>query len=773
VILISRATLLVLLALGASGASACREGPKRVVYDLAARAAVADHQGAAGVVLFGTPGAEGRLVAGFSGAATGASQEPSLRSDGEPELLVDWATPEARVAVLDAAPATSGLSGLAAEVWLNDAMVERFRLNDARHRYRIPLPADAQRVGENRLRFSFGPGAMRRASELEPVDTTIVFYSLAVGPASDPGIEDLLSRDAPHPFGVDREGGVPRLHMIGPARLRFVLRLPEGAELRFTPELSPGALAAAGSASFRVGVQGEGGPEEEAWAAVLDQRTPALPEQVVPMPGGAGEIVRLTLAIEDGSDRFAWASWAAPRLMGRSHPDPLEPGPVAPTDDDRATALRHSLEGANVVLVVLDAARARQLGTYGYPRRTTPEIDRIAAEGVVFEHAYTPASYTLAAMSSLWTSQHPDRHHRDLSFSARLPHDKLTLAEVLSGAGVFTIGFTANAMTSAAFGLDRGFEEFHEVFRTRGERASAFREVVPPRLSELSGRRFFAYVHYREPHFPYDPEPPFDTLFGPEGPIPPEGRRDWTYFREVNQGRRPFGVDAQEHLVRLYDGNLAFVDREVGALRRALEDEELWDRTVFIVTADHGEELFEHGFVGHNVNVYEPSVHIPLIMRFPPGSAPGGARVSGWVDLRDLAPTIADVFGVRGLGGSDREFQGRSLLPVVAGAPGRPAVLSRTVWDRPRYGLREGRFTYLLDTRTGEERLYDRDADPGETRDIGEERPLRMAFYRQALRHWMRQPGPAGPTPGEAAALSAEQCQNLRLLGYVQGGQCQ
>jgi arylsulfatase A-like enzyme len=237
----------------------------------------------------------------------------------------------------------------------------------------------------------------------------------------------------------------------------------------------------------------------------------------------------------------------------------------------------------------------------------------------------------------------------------------------------------------------------------------------------------------------------------------------------VNQGRRPFGEAEREHLVRLFDGNLAFADQEVGALRRALEAEGLWEKTVVVVAADHGEELFERGWIGHNVHVYEPSVHVPLIVRFPKAAATAGRRVAALADLLDVAPTIADVFGALGKGGSEREFQGRSLLPVIAGAPGKPAVLSRTVWDRPRYALRDERYKFFYDTRTGEERLFDLERDPGETRDVGPAEPLRAAYYRQALHAWTLQLARRGPAGGETAELSPEQCENLKSLGYIQG----
>jgi arylsulfatase A-like enzyme len=145
--------------------------------------------------------------------------------------------------------------------------------------------------------------------------------------------------------------------------------------------------------------------------------------------------------------------------------------------------------------------------------------------------------------------------------------------------------------------------------------------------------------------------------------------------------------------------------------------------------------------------------------------------VSELVDLLDIAPTVADVFGVRHRGGADREFQGRSLLPVVAGARGKPFVVSRTVWDRPRYALRDGRWTYLFDTASGEQRLFDGAADPGETRNVAASHPLRTSWFRETLHQWMLtvfRPGAAAPGP--PPTMSREQCEDLKALGYVAAG---
>lgn len=752
-------------------APGCPGAQRAVVYDLAARVAVAETWSAADVLRFGTPAAEPRLTEGFHREAGGA-EEPFLWTKAEAEVAFRWESVEPRLSVLDALP-YKGAGSQSVEVRLNGTKLDGFALNDTRHRYRIPLPAAAQRPGDNRLRLVFARTAS--PAELEPGSLDrrqlgAALYSLVTGSASDPSLEDLLGRDAPRPFVTSLDAGVPALTLVGPAVIRFALRLPPAAELRFTPELLPAARAAAGAASFRVLLEDAASGEREIWSRVQDARSPAPAEAVVRLPGRPGDIVRLGLAVGAAAGpRFAWGRLIAPRVMGSGGGEPLEPRPLAAADDARAAALRRSLAGANVLFVILDAARARSFGAYGYPRATTPEIDRLAAGGVVFERAYTPAVYTLGAMSSVWTSQYPDRHHSEVSFSSRLPADRLTLAELLSAQGVHTAGFVANAVAGRLFGFDRGFSEFHELFKTLGSRGDVFRQVLPDFLRKNRDRRFFAYVHFREPHFPYDPEPPFDTRFGSDGPLPPFARRDSRFFQDVNQGRRRLSDEQREHLVRLYDGNLAFADQEVGALVRALEAEGLLERTVVIVAADHGEELLEHGWIGHNVHLFEPSVRVPLIVRFPRPAGIPPTRVPALVDLLDVAPTIADVFGVLGKGGSEREFQGRSLLPVALGAPGKPAVLSRSVWDRPRYALRDERFKFFYDTRSGAEALFDLERDPEEARDLARDEPLRTAYYRQALHAWTLRLARRAAGGSEAAKLTCEQCENLRSLGYIQG----
>ncbi|PYQ38852.1 MAG: hypothetical protein DMF77_23175 [Acidobacteria bacterium] len=174
------------------------------------------------------------------------------------------------------------------------------------------------------------------------------------------------------------------------------------------------------------------------------------------------------------------------------------------------------------------------------------------------------------------------------------------------------------------------------------------------------------------------------------------------------------------------------------------------------------------------MQLYDESMHVPLIVRFPAGKGPtAGTRLGTLADLLDVAPTIADLFGVMGRGGSDQKFQGRSLLPALTGAAaegeGEAAVLSRTVWDRPRYARRDDGYKFVYDTRTGDEELYDVARDPGEKTNLVASDPLRAAWSRQALHHWIASVARTATSGTVApASLTPEQCENLRSLGYVE-----
>jgi arylsulfatase A-like enzyme len=723
----------------------CPRGLESVAFDLTRDAALAEWLGPDGTRVVASPPTEifgARGPRSQSEDPPGATAPPSL----EVRLFATWPARRPREVVLRLA---SGPDPVTTTLVLNRTAVGHVPLRPGRHTYRVALPKGPQRSGRNTLRLTFTPGSGSDLLRRHP------FRGAVILPAGSPAAAALADGDRPL-FERRDDGEDARLLQMAPGRIRFALRLPDRARLR----VGVRAMGEDAAGRYRVIVERPGREPEDILSGNLGE-PPRAREHVVDLPGRGGALVWLSLAAESGGDGLAGVQWLAPRVTGA--PPPLPP----PIPDGEVTRLRARLRGKGIVLVVLDAARAREFSTYGYERATTLEIDRLGREGVVFEQAYTPASYTRSAMSSVWTSLDHEQHHDGVGYLGPLPADYPTLAEILEAHGVPCRGFVANPAAGPSFGFDRGFSEFR-LFRGRegrvAARAGELVDAVAARLVESSPPAF-TYVHFLEPHYPYDPPERFVMLFGPDAPIPRDVRRHTHWIEAVNRRRRPFPPEEQAHLVRLYDGSLAYADREIGRLRRILEDRGLLDEVIFIVTADHGDELFERGLIGHGSRVYGEQVHIPLVLRFPRGAGLAGLRVRAHVNLLDVAPTILDCLGLTGSG--DAAFEGRSLLPVLYGAAGKPLLVGRTMHDRPTYYLKEGSFKLVHSVRSGRSELYDLDEDPGETHDLAGELPVRTEFYRQTLYRWLRDLKRHRATRVEAS-VSPEDEAALRALGYVE-----
>jgi len=736
-----RAGLALALACPAAG---CARPSLVVVHDLVAELPAAELSGDPSVILFGTPAAEVHQERGFSRAGP---EEPGqfAWADAHVQLRLDWPKARQRTLALDVSPA-AGLGRQSLDVRLNGKRVAHVRFR-SRGRLLIGAPATLQKAGDNRLSLTFGRvdeearDDERRAARL---------HSLSVGDGSSAILAALAEAGSPPAIESLHTDGVPSIVQMSGLELRYTLRVPPRAELRAALALEAGSQS---PAQLAVAVEDAPGRGHELWS-----RTLRPGERVPELRGGLssfeGRTVRLALRV--AGEGPAWAVWSAPRVLAPEPPDRQVP------------ALPAALRGANVVLVVLDAAGARHFSCYGYERATTPEIDAIAAEGVLFERAYTTAVHTLAAMSSVWTSRPPEECSTPRRGLLPLREGPSTLTERLTARGVRSAGFVASARAGHAYGMDRGFSEFHEVLTDGIGRAKALREAVEGWLQAAGPDPFFLYVHFREPHFPYDPPPPFDRRFGPTTSLPAVARRDQAWIDDVNDGRVALAAGQLEELVRLYDGNLAYADREVGALRKALETAGIWDRTVFIVTADHGEALREHGFIGHNRQVHDESARVPLVVRFPRHGGPTGVRVATMAGLLDLAPTVAEIFGVEAGALPGPGFAGTSLLALAAGAGGRGFVVTGSATGtRPTYAIRDGRFTLIRSLRHTQERLFDAIEDPHEKNDLAERVPFEAAHARARLFLWLAnlRRGPAGE-PG-VVTLTPEQRAQVRALGYV------
>ena len=417
-----------------------------------------------------------------------------------------------------------------------------------------------------------------------------------------------------------------------------------------------------------------------------------------------------------------------------------------------------SLPGAvdsNIVLVFLDGANALRLSP-----TTTPVLEALAADSIVFDNAVSQAVYTIASIGSVLTGQYPERH-QSVSFADKLRDDVVTFPALLAENGYRTAGFSGNAVASKTFGLDQGYEEFFQIWERDDYTGHGDSVLVAFRdwLGGVGEDRFFAYVHFREPHFPYNPPAPFDTKFGTSD-LFPEGMADWPVVEALNMQAASGTAPTREVLERvraLYEGNFAYVDDLIGQLMSCLEDQGLDDDTVVIVTADHGEALFEHGYIGHNTQLYEESIRVPLMVKLP-GQLP--RRVDDIVELIDLAPTILELAGVH----VPESMQGRSLLHPDADR----VAFTRTVWQRAHYSARNDRYKLIWDSRTGVTELYDLESDPGEAQNIYGERTFVSGHLEQRLLTWLRDQEAlrAGVSP-DRAEMTEEERRRLESLGYT------
>jgi len=393
----------------------------------------------------------------------------------------------------------------------------------------------------------------------------------------------------------------------------------------------------------------------------------------------------------------------------------------------------------NVIVITLDTTRWDRIGAYGDASASTPNLDRLATEGVLFEQAIAAVPLTLPSHSTMFTGLLPPRHGVRDNGGYVLDPRHTTLATVLKQGGWRTGAFVGAFVLDSKWGLDQGFEAYVDRFDVAKYKAASLGDVARrgsevvdnamPWLEAQAGQRFFAWLHFYDAHSPYDPPEPFKTRF-----------RD-----------------------RPYAGEIAYVDDQIGRVLRWLESRGLADRTVVAVIGDHGESLTEHGEGTHGLFIYEATTRVPFIVRAPYDRM-RGRRVRSVVRSEDLMPTLLGLVGTRAPG----DLQGLSLIPLLTGATAdlNLEAYSESFYPRNHYGwselkaLRSGRFKYIETTRP---ELYDLERDPGETVNLFEDRrPLADRMAAALARLATEAPGAAGPS-----SVDPETRERLAALGYI------
>jgi arylsulfatase A-like enzyme len=414
---------------------------------------------------------------------------------------------------------------------------------------------------------------------------------------------------------------------------------------------------------------------------------------------------------------------------------------------------------AGIVLVSLDTLRADHVGCYGYALPTTPAIDALGREGLVFEEAIAHAPSTLASHSSILASLVPQHHGASFARLRGLPPEALTLAEVLKSQGYRTASFNEGGQLSAEFGVSQGFDEYRSYRKTRFAQlladAGAWLERAPAQGAPRAP--FFLFLHTYGPHAGYFPEPRLLSLFetGYAGPLP--DRIGQKLLNRVNRHELPLSAADVRHIVAAYDAEIRGADELLGGFLTKLRTLGLYDGSVIAVTSDHGEELGERGRYGaHAHTLYDELLRVPLVIKLA-GGRDAGRRVAGPVRGIDVAPTLLAAAGIPVPG----EFEGRELLSPLEHPEDRPPALSWLDGLPPleRTSIRTD--AWKLDG----PRLYDLAGDPRETRDAAAQRAEVVASLSR-LRDSLLASRPA--LRSQEVRPSQELSEQLRSLGYIE-----
>lgn len=425
--------------------------------------------------------------------------------------------------------------------------------------------------------------------------------------------------------------------------------------------------------------------------------------------------------------------------------------PAAPPRD--SYDLRAAQRPYNVVVISMDAVRYDRTGLGPERHPWTPNLQRLAAESVVFHNASSAAPWTVPSHLAIWTGRWPSHHgvvnklREDPStralVDAALPASVETFPELLVREGFVCAAFTGGAGVSARFGYGRGFHTYLDDRRFAGMDYS-----LPPAIAWLrahASERFFLFLHGYDAHgqHPLDDVDPRAVAPDYRGPLDGSVAEQARYREQMLAAieapgdaaslRGALTADDGRFLRTVYDRKIEAADRRVGRFLDALRELGLLDRTLVVLLSDHGEEFLEHGALDHGHTLHEEQLHVPLLMRFP--RAAGRRDVQAPVRTIDVFPTVFDALGLRGPASVD----GQSLMPLVRGQP-----LDLNLYAETDYRLfvhhrmvRHGRWKLVLDLSDGQMQLFDLEADPGELRDRAADAPDALRPLQADLSRWM------------------------------------
>ena len=592
----------------------------------------------------------------------------------------------------------------------------------------LPVPTDLL-AAEMLIELTFDP-PVPEVARGESAHVSLAGFRLSEAPPNDSRGEGEVEKA----FEIDSEKALLRFSGWG-GELMVPLEVPADAEALEFDVRCPG-----GRSSMQLTALDMSGEIELAETIEECARGWSTHRLAVEAIAGHDAVVNFNVATNGKGGRL---ELRRPRftLTGMGSPEPVpSPNPLL-------------LDRPDILVIILDAARGRQFGFAGYSRDTTPHLDQLAAESMVFTQAYSECSTTSCSIPNL-ISGVPFLNVGTVFKGRQIPDEVTTLAEYLKPLGYRTAGLSGNPNNSPARNSHQGFDSFKKIWGAHGQSVQAI-EIIE---SQPADEPLFLQLHYLPPHPPYRPAPQFDLFSDPdyEGPVEAKMR-----LRPYSLGRKTLTPKDVVQLMALYDGNLRMADHAIGEVLTAMKETGRWENTMVLMTSDHGEAFEEHGVFSHNSTVFEEMIHVPFILRLPGGATIEGVDLESPVALADVVPTLLARLGLP----PAPEVWGTDLLSH------RP---SRYLFHRthePRnaaLAVRSDRWKAIVRSDRQEPMLFDMKADPEERINLAFERPLLLAGLTLRLREFIVDWEKRVPQPQEDVELSAEDEKMLRSLGYVE-----
>ena len=441
-----------------------------------------------------------------------------------------------------------------------------------------------------------------------------------------------------------------------------------------------------------------------------------------------------------------YSAWVNPVLIEKENPQPK----------------------LNVVMISMDTLRADHLGCYGYTRDTSPHLDALSKESVLFKQVVAQAPYTVSSHMSMLTSLYPSFHKVNLIRESTMNPKIDTLAELLYNNGYRTWAIVGGGQMSSDYGLSEGFESYIEFTSPHRDVWRKIQEIIGF-IEKEKNNNFFIFFHSYKPHAPYNPIPPYDTMFSPGYSGPISGSID--QISDINSGLLEVTPKDIEHLIALYDGDIREMDDQIVELFDYLKKEGLDKRTLIVFTSDHGEEFGEHGKVGvHSHTVYDELLLVPLILHLPE-ILPEGAVHDVQVQSVDILPTILDLAGIEF---KETHIHGKSLLPLIKNGQqatnSRHAFSERLAADGNHFrSMRSSRFKYIMQDNKPKSIVdhfyYDLQADSHEQNSLKLTPEKLREMFNQIF--FLIEEGKRVDTFKRGRKIDKDTLETLKALGYI------